>query len=68
METSTLVPGVQECNEEAARAQLTDNHDVEVEALSDALAVPLVREVGKANVACQLPANHISAIVGGRGC
>ena len=41
---------------------LTNDHDVEVEAFPDALAVPLVREVGKANVPGQLPADDIGSL------
>lgn len=41
---------------------LTNDHDVEVEAFPDALAVPLVREVGEANVPGQLPADDICGL------
>lgn len=41
------------------RAKLTNNHDVEVEAFADTLAVPLVWQIGKANVTGQLPANNV---------
>lgn len=38
---------------------LTNNHDVEVEALSDTLAVPLIWQVGETNVTRQFSANNI---------
>lgn len=45
----------------------TNNHDIEVEALADALAVPLIGKIGEANVACQLSANNVSHVAGGLG-
>jgi hypothetical protein len=47
---------------------LTNNHDVEVEALANALAVPLVRQVGEANIASELPTDNISGIIWWRCC
>ena len=41
----------------------TDNHDIEVEAFADTFAMPLIRQIGKANIAGQLPADDISHIV-----
>lgn len=38
---------------------LTNNHNVEVEALANTLTVPLVGKVGKANVARQLSADNV---------
>jgi len=39
--------------------QLTDDHHIEVEALADALAVPLVGQVGEADIACELAADDV---------
>ena len=50
-----------------AKSRLTDNHDIEVEALSDTLAVPLIRQVGESDVASQLPPHdvpHIASLLG----
>jgi hypothetical protein len=41
------------------REKLTNDHNIEVEALADTLAVPLVGQVRKANVARQLPPNNV---------
>lgn len=46
---------------------LTNNHDIEVETLPDALAVPLVGQVGKANVARQLPPDNVLVVAHSRG-
>lgn len=43
----------------------TNNHDVEVEAFSHTLAVPLVREVSKTDIASKLSSNDVSAVVHG---
>lgn len=45
----------------------TDNHNVEVEAFADALAVPLVGQVCESNVACKLPAHNVH-VVGHGSC
>lgn len=45
----------------------TDNHDIEVEALADTLAVPLVGQVGETDVASELSANNVSHVAGGLG-
>ena len=42
-----------------AQIALTNDHHVEVESLAHTLAVPLIRQVGKANVAGQLPAHDV---------
>jgi len=50
---------------------LTDYHDVEVESFANTLAVPLVREIGKPNIAGQLSSNYILVVVDNetwRGC
>lgn len=39
--------------------ELTNNHDIEVEALTDTLTVPLVGQVGKTDVTRQLSAHNI---------
>lgn len=44
---------------ERVRRVLTNNHNVEVEALANTLTVPLVGKVGKANVARQLSADNV---------
>jgi hypothetical protein len=44
-------------------SQLTNNHDVEVETLPDTLAVPLVGQIGKANIASELPADNVPVVV-----
>lgn len=44
----------------------TNYHDIEVESLSDTLAVPLVREVSKADIAGQLPSNDVLAVIDDR--
>lgn len=54
------------CNEKKSGGR-TDNHDIEVEALADTLAVPLVGKIGETNVACQLSANDVSHVAGGLG-
>lgn len=41
---------------------LTNDHDVEVEALAHALAMPLVGQVGEADVARQLPPNDVPIV------
>lgn len=46
----------------------TDYHDVEVEALANTLAVPLVGQIGKADVASQLPTNDIAHVTGCGSC
>ena len=50
----------------------TDNHDVEVESLANTLAVPLVWEIGKSNIAGQLPSDNVLVVIddgpSGRGC
>jgi hypothetical protein len=43
----------------------TNDHDVEVEALADALAVPLVGQVGEADVARQFPSHNVAHVAGG---
>ena len=40
----------------------TDNHDVEVEPFAHTLAVPLVGQVRKTNVACELPAHNVHVV------
>lgn len=45
----------------------TDNHDIEVESLADALAVPLVGQVGETDVAGELAAHHVLHVGGGLG-
>ena len=42
---------------------LTNNHDIEVEPLANTLAVPLVREIGKADIAGKLAADNIAVVV-----
>lgn len=58
--------GVEEGVDEGRLAQtrFTNNHDVEVEPLSHTLTVPLIRQVGKTDVASQLPANNVPVIRG----
>lgn len=48
----------------------TDNHDVEVETLANTLAVPLVWQIGEADVASKLSANNVLDVIVGnrRGC
>jgi hypothetical protein len=48
---------------EAVQAH-TNYHDIEVETLAYALAVPLVGQIGKADIACKLPSNNIPHITG----
>ena len=49
--------------------RLTDYHNIEVEPFSDALAVPLVREVGETDISGQLPTDNIPGIIDSlRGC
>lgn len=45
----------------------TDNHDIEVETLADTLAVPLVGQVGKTNIAGKLAADDVLHIGSGLG-
>lgn len=45
----------------------TDNHHIEVEPLADALAVPLVRQVGETDVAGELAAHDVLHIGSGLG-
>lgn len=44
--------------------RLTDNHHIEVEALANTLAVPLVGQIGKSHVSRQLPPYDISHVTG----
>lgn len=46
----------------------TNNHNVEVEALADAFAMPLIGQVGKSDIACELSSNDIPHIAGSLGC
>lgn len=48
-------------------ASHTNNHHIEVEALADTLAVPLVGQVGETDVACQLAADHVLHVGGSLG-
>src|SRR5215469_4527377 len=43
----------------------TNYHDVKVEAFPDTLAVPLVWQVSKPNIAGQLPSHNVSHVTGG---
>lgn len=43
--------------------RLTDDHDVEVEALANTLAVPLVGQVGKTDIASKLPSDNVSCVL-----
>lgn len=45
----------------------TNNHDIEVETLTDTLAVPLVGQVGETNVASKLATDDILHVVGSLG-
>lgn len=47
--------------------KLTDNHNVEVEAFPDTLAMPLVWQVGESNESCQLSAHNVSHVAGSSG-
>lgn len=53
---------------EILSVQLTDNHDIEVEAFTDTLAMPLVGQVGETDVASQLAADHVLHVGGGLSC
>ena len=44
--------------------RLTNDHDVEVEALADALAVPLVGQIGETDVAGQFPSHNVAHVAG----
>ena len=45
----------------------TDYHDIEVEALANALAVPLVWQIRKTNISSELPADNVLHIIGRLG-
>ena len=48
--------------------ELTNYHDIEVESLSHALSVPLVWQVGKANIASQFSAHNVPHVARGQSC
>jgi hypothetical protein len=50
------------CLDLAAILQHTNNHNIEVEALSHTLAVPLVGKVGETNIAGQLSSDDVTVI------
>ena len=50
------------------RSVLTNDHNVEVEALAHTLAMPLVGQVGKTDVASKLPADDVPHVARGLGC
>ena len=54
------------CGDSNSRTR-TDNHDVEVEALADALAMPLVGQVGETDIAGQLSSHDITHVAGSGG-
>lgn len=43
----------------------TDDHNIKVEPLTDALAVPLVGKVGESNITSQFPTDNVLVVVGG---
>lgn len=43
--------------------ELTDNHNVEVEAFTNALTVPLVRQVREADITSKFAANNVPVVV-----
>lgn len=45
----------------------TDDHDIEVETFSDALSMPLIRQICKSNVARELPPHNVPHIAGSLG-
>jgi hypothetical protein len=47
---------------------LTNDHNVEVEALAHTLAMPLVGQVGETDVASKLPANNVPHVARRLGC
>lgn len=46
------------------RSKLTNDHNVEIEALADALAMPLVGQVGEADVASEFSTHNIPHVTG----
>ena len=46
-------------NKEQQGGNGTNDHDVEIEALADRLAMPLIRQIRKANIPSQLPPDNI---------
>lgn len=50
------------------RPVLTNDHNVEVEALAHTLAMPLVGQVGETDVASELPADNVPHVARGLGC
>jgi len=50
------------------RFVLTNDHNVEVEALAHTLAMPLVGQVGETNVASKLPADDVPHVARRLGC
>ena len=50
------------------RLLLTNDHNVEVEALAHTLAMPLVGQVGETDVASKLPADNVPHVARGLGC
>lgn len=47
---------------------LTNNHDIKIEALANTLAMPLIGQVGKSNVACELPPHNVPHITSSLSC
>jgi hypothetical protein len=50
-----------------AETGLANNHNIEIETLTDTLTVPLVGEVGETNVSRQLPPDNVPHVGGGNG-
>lgn len=48
---------------EPCRRKHTDDHDIEVESLSHTFAMPLVRQVGEADIASQFSPDHVSHVI-----
>ena len=52
----------------SSRSKHTNHHDVEVEAFTDALSMPLIRKICESNVTSKFPAHNVSHVTGGLSC
>lgn len=52
----------------ALRLIRTNNHDIEIESLSDTLPMPLIGEIGKSNISCQFSSDHIPHVISSCSC
>lgn len=48
--------------------RLTDYHNIEIEALANTFAVPLIRQICETDVACELPPYNVPHIASSLSC